>query len=106
MEIVFIRTTMRFRTQTAAYPPGVDDGDYFSAVEISAVRFTGFQRSNTLEKLAVEEPLEIEVGIYASCQLDRGQKLEILVGKDFACLDLSDADDEDIFPNPAMGVVC
>jgi hypothetical protein len=46
------------------------------------------------------------VGIYASCQLDRGQKLEILVEKDFACLDLSDADNEDTFPNPAMGVVC
>jgi FdhD protein len=65
MEIVFIRTTMRFRTQTAAYPPGVDDGDYFSAVEISAIRFTGLQTSGALEKLAVEEPLEIQL-VYGS----------------------------------------
>jgi hypothetical protein len=77
MEIVFIRTTMRFRTQTAAYPPGVDDGDYFSAVEISAVRFTGFQRSNTLEKLAVEEPLEIQL-VYGSQDARKTKSLSVL----------------------------
>jgi hypothetical protein len=49
-----------------------------------------------------------QVGIYASCQLGQGQRqrLEILVEKDFACLDLSDAQNEDTFPNPAMGVTC
>jgi FdhD protein len=85
MEIVFIRTTMRFRTQTAAYPPGVDDGDYFSAVEISAVRFTGFQRSNTLEKLAVEEPLEIQL-VYGSQDARKTKSLSVTMrtpGHDF-----------------------
>jgi hypothetical protein len=43
-----------------------------------------------------------QVGIYASCQLGGRQRLEILVEKDFACLDLSDAENEDTFPNPAM----
>jgi hypothetical protein len=47
-----------------------------------------------------------QVGIYASIQLGQGQSLEILVEKDFACLDLSDAENEDTFPNPAMGVTC
>jgi hypothetical protein len=47
-----------------------------------------------------------QVGIYASYQLGQGQRLEIIVEKDFACLDLSDAENEDTFPNPAMGVVC
>jgi hypothetical protein len=47
-----------------------------------------------------------QVGIYASCQLGRGQSLEILLEKDFACLDLSDAENEDTFPNPAMGMAC
>jgi hypothetical protein len=47
-----------------------------------------------------------QVGMYASWELGQGQRLEILVEKDFACLDLSDADNEDTFPNPAMGVVC
>jgi FdhD protein len=52
---------MRFRTQTAAYPLTVDDGDNSSLVEIPAVRFTGLQTSSTLEKLTVEEPLEIQL---------------------------------------------
>jgi hypothetical protein len=47
---------MRFRTQTAAYPPGVHDGDYSSAIEISPVRFTGLQTTGTLEKLRVGSP--------------------------------------------------
>jgi hypothetical protein len=47
-----------------------------------------------------------QVGIYASCQNGQGQRLEILVEKDFACLDLSDAENEDTFPNPAMGMAC
>jgi hypothetical protein len=47
-----------------------------------------------------------QVGIYASCQLGQGQRLEILVEKDFACLDLSDAENKDTFPNTAMNVAC
>jgi hypothetical protein len=47
-----------------------------------------------------------KVGISASSELGQGQRLEILVEKDFACLDLNQAENEDTFPNPAMGVVC
>jgi hypothetical protein len=47
-----------------------------------------------------------QVGIYASCQLSQGQSLDILVEKDFACLDLSDVENEDTFPNPATGMAC
>jgi hypothetical protein len=46
------------------------------------------------------------VGIYETCDLGDGEHLDLLVEKDFACLDLSDADNEDTFPNPAMGVAC
>jgi tetratricopeptide (TPR) repeat protein len=56
---------MRFRTQTASYPLTIDDGDYSSLVEIPAVRFTGLQTSGALEKLTVEEPLEIQL-VYGS----------------------------------------
>jgi hypothetical protein len=47
-----------------------------------------------------------EVGIYAT--LDRGThgSLEIAVEKDYACLDLSDGDNIDTFPNPNLGAVC
>jgi hypothetical protein len=46
------------------------------------------------------------VGIYGSCRLGCGQSLEILVEKDYACLDMSDAENEDTFPNPALGTTC
>jgi hypothetical protein len=47
-----------------------------------------------------------EVGIYAI--VDRGEngKLNLIVEKDFACLDLSDADNVDTFPNPQLGAAC
>jgi FdhD protein len=60
-EIVSVTVPMRFRTQTAAITPTVDDGDHFSTIETSAVRFTGLQTSSTVENLTVEEPLEIQL---------------------------------------------
>jgi FdhD protein len=59
------QSMMRFRTQTAMNPLTIDDGDYSSLVEIPAVRFTGLQSSSTLEKLTIEEPLEIQL-VYGS----------------------------------------
>jgi hypothetical protein len=47
-----------------------------------------------------------EVGIYASIDLGLRGELNLLVEKDFACLDLSDADNLDTFPNPHLGAVC
>lgn len=43
-----------------------------------------------------------QVGIYASRDLGMGERLELLIEKDFACLDLSDADNDDTFPNSAV----
>lgn len=36
----------------------------------------------------------------------RGELLTVMVEKDFACLDGSDADNEDAFENPNVGVAC
>lgn len=47
-----------------------------------------------------------EIGIYATVNLGRNGNLDIIVEKDFACLDLSDADNQDTFPNPQTGAVC
>lgn len=47
-----------------------------------------------------------EVGIYAAVDLEEHGKLDILVEKDFACLDLSDADNKDTFPNPQSDPSC
>jgi hypothetical protein len=47
-----------------------------------------------------------QIGIYSAIDLGRHGRLDIIVEKDFACLDLSDADNNDTFPNPQIGAVC
>ena len=47
-----------------------------------------------------------DVGVYAEVALGGGQMLSVAIEKDFACLDLSDAENEDTFPNPQIGAVC
>jgi hypothetical protein len=46
------------------------------------------------------------VGIYATLDLGARGTLDLLVEKDFACLDLSDAENVDTFPNPNAGATC
>jgi len=38
----------------------------------------------------------------AAVDLEKHGRLDIIVEKDFACLDLSDADNKDTFPNPQI----
>jgi ribosome-associated translation inhibitor RaiA len=45
------------------------------------------------------------VGIYGAVDA-AGQKLELMVEKDFACLDGSDRDNIDTFPNPQKEAAC
>lgn len=44
------------------------------------------------------------VGIYATVDLGSVGSLDLIVEKDFACLDLSDADNLDSFRNPNAGI--
>jgi len=46
-----------------------------------------------------------QVGIYGSSETSAGP-LEIVVEKDFACLDGENPADDDAFPNPNAGSVC
>jgi len=46
-----------------------------------------------------------QVGIYTTVDVYPHGTLDILVEKDYACLDLSDADNHDTFPNPGICVV-
>ena len=46
-----------------------------------------------------------EIGIYGSAPTGCGA-LEVMVEKDFACLDGNDPHDADAFPNPSVGVAC
>lgn len=50
--------------------------------------------------------LSNQVGIYATAHIGQRGSLEILLEKDFACLDRSDEDNLDTFPNPLAGKVC
>jgi hypothetical protein len=45
------------------------------------------------------------VGIYATVEGQSGP-LELILEKDFACLDRSDAENEDNFPNPLIEATC
>ena len=47
-----------------------------------------------------------QVGIYSTVDLGERGLLDILAEKDYACLDLSDAENIDTFPNPSAGAVC
>ena len=46
-----------------------------------------------------------DVGIYGSCATGDGA-LELMLEKDFACLDRDDPANKDAFPNPKAGAVC
>ena len=49
---------------------------------------------------------ENEVGVYTSVDIGSAGSLDVLVEKDFACLDRSDAENEDTFANPLAGAHC
>jgi hypothetical protein len=46
-----------------------------------------------------------QVGIYAAVDFGARGVVDLIVEKDFACLDLSDAENVDTFPNPNAGSV-
>jgi hypothetical protein len=47
-----------------------------------------------------------QVGIAEDINLGELGKLALLIEKDFACLDRSEEDNEDTFPNPNVGATC
>jgi hypothetical protein len=47
-----------------------------------------------------------QVGIAEDIRLGGIGTLALLIEKDFACLDRSEEDNEDTFPNPNMGATC
>lgn len=90
-----------------------DDASLTYAVEHDqSGRFTSLRRTDR-EMVVVLPTLDVEnwarseqVGIYESLGLGAKGKLEVLVEKDFACLDLSDTENKDTFPNPTAGATC
>lgn len=50
--------------------------------------------------------VDTEVGIYGTVDLGHTGSLDVMIEKDFACLDRSDEDNFDTFTNPNAGTVC
>jgi hypothetical protein len=47
-----------------------------------------------------------DVGVYTDVALSGDQVLSVAIEKDFACLDRSDAENEDTFANPNLAAAC
>ena len=47
-----------------------------------------------------------QVGIYTSVGIGSENSLELVIEKDYACLDRSDEDNTDTFENPHAGALC
>ena len=56
--------------------------------------------------LAINWGVTDQVGIAENIALGKLGSLQLLIEKDFACLDRSEEDNEDTFPNPNASAVC
>jgi len=76
-----------------------------SAIETTQVLFEAGTITVTIPTAVVTAWLEpTEVSIHGSQALSAGETLEILVEKDFACLEPREGEDqENLFPNPGSG---
>jgi hypothetical protein len=94
----------------------VEETAYFSPVEHACLSYALVRDSTATSpqiryaerNLAVVLPGDLatawansdQVGIYAAIDLGPRGTLDLVVEKDFACLDVSDADNLDTYPNP------
>jgi hypothetical protein len=100
-----IEETIRFASEPDAKLTYVLE----SAIDISAttVRYSRQRIAVVVEHNELRIWNEAsQVGIYASLGVGCDQQLELIVEKDFACLDGSDEENEDTFANPHAGAAC
>lgn len=84
------------------------------ALEVSPADTTQTQVRYSLQEVAVilaprqvvQWSLETEVGVYSQVPIGAGNLLEVIVEKDFACLDRSDEGNKDAFANPLASTNC
>jgi hypothetical protein len=80
-----------------------------SAVQVAPVRV---QYESQIVKVIVSEDqasiwgAESQVGVYSSLDIGATGSLEVIVEKDFACLDRSDEENGDSFANPQAAASC
>jgi hypothetical protein len=84
------------------------------ALEVSPIDITQTQVRYSPKEVAVilaprqvvQWSMEAEVGIYTQVPIGDGDSLEVIVEKDFACLDRRDDHNKDTFANPLAGANC
>ena len=88
-------TSLRYTLEVGSHsqPVRVAFQSYQIAVSISEDQLTSWSGQH-------------QVGIYASLPVTDHTNLEVAIEKDFACLDLSDRDNQDTFANPMAGKAC
>ena len=104
IEIGNIQDTIQFAPAADAkltYGLQHDSATQDIRVEYQPQRITVLLSTETAKRWAGSD----EVGIYGSSETGSGV-LELMVEKDFACLDGNDPHDEDAFPNPNAGSAC
>jgi hypothetical protein len=127
MKIRIKGNSLRFRVTQSELARLIDEGRidetiYFSPSEDSRLTYVLEHRSSSSSTTLRYQPPEVaivlsstdlrawaesdQVGIYAAADLGIHGVLDLLVEKDFACLDLSDAENKDTFPNPSADAVC
>lgn len=100
------------RIEETIHFAGDDSAQFTYAMEQSeaqsdiSVRYRAREVTVVLPSGAARDWAEGErVGIYGSVAVGK-DKLALIVEKDFACLDGSDRDNLDAFPNPQRGITC
>jgi predicted AAA+ superfamily ATPase len=98
--------------ETVRFAPG-DQAFFTYALEHEASAETVEVRYKSSEAIIVLPKSEAlswaqteQVGIYAAVNIANHGDLSVSVEKDFACLDLSDDENKDTFPNPQVEVAC
>ena len=127
MKLRFKEDTVRFRVPPSGVKSLMREGSLTSQVRFSlrpnrsllyslvldenihepTISFTGNEITARLPKdEALRWAFTDLVALSEKIQLDDSAVLTLLVKKDFACLDLSDVENEDTYPNPNAGQVC
>jgi hypothetical protein len=100
----------------------IEETTYFTSAEGASLTYVLEHRTGTLapellyqpNRIVVALPDELarlwagseQVGIYRTIDLGARGSLELIIEKDFACLDLSDEENVDTFPHPNAGATC
>jgi hypothetical protein len=127
MKLRIKANSLRFRLTRSELMKLIDTGHieetiYFSSNEQSRLTYALEHEPNLISATLRYRPPEVvvvlpkeeatawaesnRVGIYATVDLGPVGALDLIVEKDFACLDLSDADNLDTFPNPNAAAIC